>query len=386
VDRIAARARLVLPALVAAVIQVVGTFGASAQQPTARPLDASAIVLLLAGPVALLVRHRFPVATTVVVLAVLLGYLSAGFPFGPVVVSFVFALVSAVLLGRRVAGWLLAGLAYVGLVTTVWRLHGPPGWGLCSAAAAWLLVILTVGELARFRRERQLRERRDQAEAARRVATEERLRIARDLHDVLAHHVSLINVQAGTALHLLDAQPEVARDALTAIKASSKEVLVELRGVLGVLRGDDDAPRSPTAGLAGLDELVERVRAVGLPVTVLRTGTPRPLPTSVDTATFRIVQEALTNVHRHAGAASATVLVDYAEEEVSVRIDDDGVGPGAGEPGSGNGIPGMRERATALGGRFSAAARPGGGFRVQAQLPTTRSDRKDSHDPGTAGR
>jgi signal transduction histidine kinase len=376
-DRLAALARLVVPGLVAGGIQLVGSFGASMRQPAARPLDAVAVVLLLAGPVALLARRRFPVATVAVTAAAMLGYLAAGYPYGPVVLSFAFALISAVFHGQRRPAWVLAGLTYLALVTVSWlRLGAPSPWVL-SGMAAWLLVILTVGELARARRERLARERQDRAEAAQRLATEERLRIARDLHDVLAHHVSLINVQAGTALHLLDEQPGLAREALTAIKASSKEVLVELRTMLGVLRRvDEDAPRSPIAGLAGLDELVERMRGGGVPVAVRRAGAARALPAAVDTAAFRIVQEALTNVHRHAGTASATVLVDYSGPQVVVQVDDDGRGPAAvprsgADAGQGNGIPGMRERAAALGGRLWTGPRPGGGFRVRAELPVS---------------
>ena len=377
-DRVAWVGRLVLPALFAAAIAVGGSLGAAPHQPFARPLDAPAVALLLAGAAVLLARWRFPVAVLAAAAVLLLGYLAAGYPYGPVFVPFVFALVSALLLSHRRPAWALAGLTYLGLVAVTWWRLGPPSSWLLSGAAAWLLVILTVGELARTRRERLARERRSRADAAARVATEERLRIARDLHDVLAHHVSLINVQAGTALHLLDERPELAREALTAIKASSKEVLVELRTMLGVLRRvDEDAPRSPTAGLAGLDELAERVRGSGLAVTVRRAGAARTLPAAVDTAAFRIAQEALTNVHRHAGPATATVLVDYTGADLVVQVDDDGRGPDSAPAtpsddrnGDGNGIPGMRERATALGGRLWTGARPGGGFRVRAELPT----------------
>jgi signal transduction histidine kinase len=378
VDRNARTARLWVPALVAAAIQLGGTFGAASNQLAARPLDAPAIALLLAGPVALLARHRFAVPALVVPAVAVLGYLAAGYPYGPIVASFLFALISAVCLGHRRPAWVVAGLAYLGLIAVIWPRLGPPSWWVLSGAAAWLLLILAGGELTRARRERLVRERRARAEAVERVATEERLRIARDLHDVLAHHVSLINVQAGTALHLLDERPELAREALTAIKASSKEVLVELRTMLGVLRRvDEDAPRSPTAGLAGLDELAERVRGSGLAVTVRRAGAARTLPAAVDTAAFRIAQEALTNVHRHAGPATATVLVDYTGADLVVQVDDDGRGPDSAPAtpsddrnGDGNGIPGMRERATALGGRLWTGARPGGGFRVRAELPT----------------
>jgi signal transduction histidine kinase len=214
----------------------------------------------------------------------------------------------------------------------------------------------------------------------RRRAGEERLRIARELHDVLAHNISLINVQAGVALHLMEEQPEQARTALTAIKAASKDALGELRSVLDVLRHvDEGAPRAPTAGLADLDRLVSGATAAGIDVRVVTSGTPRPLPPSVDLAAFRIVQEALTNVTRHAGQATATVSLTYGEEGLTVSVEDDGRGvngAGAGtgperprERGGGNGIRGMKERASALGGDVEAGPRPGGGFRVTASLP-----------------
>lgn len=367
-NRVALDARLLLPALAAGFIQVVGSFGAAGRQPDARPLDALAVVLLLIGPAVLPARRRYPVGTLVGTVAGLLGYLALGYPYGPVVLSVVVALVNAVVYGRR-AAWLLAAVTYLAMVALFWLREGRLEPLAVSGLAAWLLLLLALGELLRGRRERRARERLARAEEARARATEERLRIARDLHDVLAHHVSLINVQAGTALHLLDEQPGLAREALTAIKASSKEVLVELRGMLGVLRRvDEELPRVPTAGLAGLDALAERMRGTGLPVTVRTEGTARALPTALDTAAFRIAQEALTNVHRHAGAAAATVLLDYSGPDLVLQVDDDGRGA-KGEPSAGNGIPGMRERAAAFGGRLDAGPRPGGGFRVRAQLP-----------------
>jgi signal transduction histidine kinase len=213
------------------------------------------------------------------------------------------------------------------------------------------------------------------AEARRRQGSEERLRIARDLHDVLGHHISLINVQAGVALYLMDDDPEQARSALTAIKQSSRDLLREMRSTLGVLRGvDEEPPHDPVAGLSRLDDLVEATRAAGLPVTVEIGGEPRELPPSVDTAAYRIIQEALTNARKHAGPAQASVLLTYTEDGITMRIDDDGTGP-AGTTGGGDGIPGMRERAAALGGTLTAGPRPGGGFRVDAHLLTTGGDR-----------
>jgi signal transduction histidine kinase len=212
---------------------------------------------------------------------------------------------------------------------------------------------------------------RTHAEEDRRRAGEERLRIARELHDVLAHNISLINVQAGVALHLMDEQPGQSRTALAAIKQASNDALHELRSVLDILRQGTDAPRSPTSGLDSLDGLVANAASAGLAVSTRVEGTPRPLPTGVDLAAFRIVQEALTNVTRHAGQATASVLVAYGDGELTVQVDDDGRGAtrqGA-EAAGGNGIRGMRERAAALGGQLDAGPRPGGGFRVAARLP-----------------
>jgi signal transduction histidine kinase len=224
------------------------------------------------------------------------------------------------------------------------------------------------------------------AEEARRRAGEERMRIARELHDVLAHNISLINVQAGVALHLMDEQPGQSRTALQAIKQASNDALGELRSVLDVLRqGEEQPPRSPATGLAQLGSLVAGVQATGLEVRTRVEGVPRPLPAGTDLAAFRIVQESLTNVTRHAGPATATVLVRYGDRELTVQVDDDGRGPGASGPG--NGIRGMRERVAALDGELTAGPRPGGGFRVEAHLPPSPpSTPGTGHDPGPAGR
>jgi signal transduction histidine kinase len=195
------------------------------------------------------------------------------------------------------------------------------------------------------------------------------------VHDVLAHHVSLINVQSGVALHLIDSQPEQVKEALTAIKQSSKEVLVELRNILGVLRdvdGDTDgaAPRHPVASLDQLDRLVERMDTAGLPVTVKVEGEKRPVPKGVDAAALRIVQESLTNTYRHAGPTTATVTLGYRPAELTVQVDDEGRGSAESSVGTGSGLTGMRQRVEALSGTFSAGPKPGGGFRVTATFPT----------------
>lgn len=209
--------------------------------------------------------------------------------------------------------------------------------------------------------------------------------MARELHDILAHSISLIHVQAGVALELIDDRPEQARAALVTIKAASKEALGEVRQVLGTLRGPGDvAPRRPAPGLTRLTELTEQAAHAGLTVTVRTVGEAREVPAGVGLAAFRVVQEALTNVIRHSAARRAEVLLDWTgPHTLTVRVDDPGpaAAPEAGEPaGGGNGLAGMRERAAALGGTLTAGPREGG-FRVQAFLPT-RTDRSD----GTSAR
>ena len=257
-------------------------------------------------------------------------------------------------------------------------------WGQLSAAAAWLLAVLAAAELFRVRRERIVRERRERAEAERRRVGEERLRIARELHDVLAHSISVINVQAGVALALMDERPEQARTALVTIKAASKEALGEVRQVLSTLRAPGEAPRSPAPGLDRLPELVEQATAAGLEAEVTVEGDRVPLPPGADLAAFRIVQEALTNIVRHSGARSARIGLRYLPGCVEVRVDDDGPAVTGGESGGGNGLVGMRERAAALGGTIETGPRPDGGFRVLARLPHSVPSTAPGHRRTTA--
>jgi signal transduction histidine kinase len=302
-----------------------------------------------------------------------LAYDLLGYAKGPIFLALVVAFFTAVTRGRRLVAWAVLGAGGFSFVWLGhWIGHDPaPTLGAMLGVPAWLLILLTVAEVVRTRRERAGEAWRAREEEARRRASEERLRIARELHDVLAHNISLINVQAGVALHLLDEQPGQARTALAAIKQASKEALGELRSVLDVLRQDGESPpRSPTAGLAHLEQLVSRAEAGGITVRTEVDGIPRPLPAGVDLAAYRIVQEALTNVARHAGPATATVRVAYGQGDVVVEVDDDGRGPATNGPaGGGNGIPGMRERAAALGGLLEAGPLPGGGFQVRARLP-----------------
>jgi len=220
---------------------------------------------------------------------------------------------------------------------------------------------------------REVEQRADEAErtrdeTARRRAMEERLRIARELHDSLTHSISVIQVQAGVAVHLARKRGEEIPPALLAIQEAGADAVRELRATLGVLRADEDGDGS---GLGQLDRLVARAQAAGLPVTATVTGPQRPLPPEVDQAAYRIVQEALTNVSRHAGPARATVHVHFGPGSLSVQVDNDGTGTatGARSSGPGLGLVGMRERVSALGGWLQAGPRDHGGFQVRAELP-----------------
>jgi signal transduction histidine kinase len=249
----------------------------------------------------------------------------------------------------------------------------------------WLLALLILAELFRVLRQRALesarareqelkaheQELRAREQEARRQASEERLEIARELHDVLAHSISLIAVQANVALEVMDRRPEQARIALSAIKDASRSALGEVRSVLTVLRGDRAAPRDPAPDLGRLPHLVEMAEAAGLKVALSVVGDLDAVPLAVSQAGYRIVQESLTNVVRHAGAARAWILVESAAG-LRLRITDDGRGAPLGfdaADGAGNGLPGMRERATALGGTLTARPVPGAGFRIDAYIP-----------------
>jgi signal transduction histidine kinase len=377
---------LVLPLVVGA-FTVVGTLRAAAAQPFARPLDALGIALLVAGAASLVARRRYPAGVLGFTAAAAFGYLGLGYPYGPVFLAGLVAMCSAVVSGHRRSAYLVTGAAFAGLLVLhlvrfpdqPLPLFGAGGW-LSSLA-----IVIAVCEWWRARRERLAQQRLAREEAERRRGSEERLRIARDLHDSLGHHVSLINVQAGVALHLMDDDPEQARSALAAIKKSSGELLREMRATLGVLRGvDEGPPRTPVDGLARLDDLLAENRSAGLPVEFEVAGARRDLPPSVDQAAYRIVQESLTNIRRHAGPARAHVRLHYADDGLAVRVDDDGRGAiTPAEPSGGNGLPGMRERATALGGTLAAGPRPGGGFRVEAHLPSPRPTQSPTASPAS---
>ena len=349
-------------------------------------LDALGYTLLFAGPAALTIRRQAPVLAFAVATAAAVLYLRLPYPGDAVVISAIVALFVAIRAEKRLGVWLTVVVGYLGYLL-IGRVvdsvaghptAGPPGPVQAIVAAVWVLVAIALAEANKVRREQfaqmakvRAEEARARAEQERRQASEERLRIAQELHDVLGHHLSLINVQAGVGLHLMDSQPEQARAALSAIKEASAEALREVRSVLSALNPRDEAaPRTPAKGLDRVGDLVADAAAAGLPVSTEVTGVARPLPPELDRAAYRIVREALTNVRRHAGTgATAQVLIEYGESAVTVTVDDDGITGMVSTMDGGSGIPGMRERAVALGGELFAGPRPGGGFRVRARLP-----------------
>ncbi len=374
-------------------IQVGAGHAANAHQTGVRPLDGIGYALLVAGPVFLLLRHSHPRSVFVAVLAVTAGYLFAGYGYGPIFVSLIIAFLTAASQGSRRYTYPLVPLGYL---LMVWpgpalRGHDTGGWPIIGITA-WLIVLIGMAEGIRQRhsvliarrqrteaaRRNQAAERaREQAEREQRAA-EERLAIARELHDVLAHSLSLINVQSSVALELLDRKPEQASTALSAIKEVSRDALGEVHSLLRSIRAGSEtvaAPTSPAVGIGDLEALLAPTRAAGTVVHTRVTGTPHRLPVVVDVAAARIVQESLTNVLRHAPGAEATVAVDYSPADLCITVDNEqpSNSPQLSTTGGGNGIPGMIERAHALGGVVSAAPRADGGFRVEARLPVPAS-------------
>ena len=250
-----------------------------------------------------------------------------------------------------------------------WRRLVSAGWLVSAGVMAvtfrmWQLHVREVEQRAEVAE-------RTRDETARRRAVEERLRIARELHDSLTHSISVIQVQAGVAVHLARERGEDVPPALLAIQEAGADASRELRDTLGVLRSQDHygSEDGDGSGLTQLSSLVARARSAGLPVTVTVTGAQRPLPPDVEQAAYRIVQEALTNVSRHAGQACACVHLDYAQDFLTVQVSDDGEGVSTMSAGPGLGLIGMRERVSALGGRLHTGPREGGGFQVKAELP-----------------
>jgi signal transduction histidine kinase len=382
-DRIATRFRAVDPWLFDAVIGTVFTvvglvslFGTSDPTVRYRDADAVGVILALGCSVPFYFRRRAPFASTLVVTTslVLLGTLDY-----PTSIQSQMLLVSAYTIGshadgrERNMGFAVIAVG-VGIVAAV---------GLPDATTANILLaggfytaMFFFGSTMRNRRLylQQVEERaaileREHDEAAKRAVADERLRIAQELHDVVAHSMGVIAVQAGVGAHVIDTDPAEAKRSLDAISTTARTTLTEIRRLLGVLRSDDRAGYEPAPGLADLDRLVADLDGIGLPVDVRIEGDRHGLPPGVDLTAYRIVQEALTNVLKHAGPATATVTVAYEPDAVRVEVIDDGRGVNGRAASGGHGLVGMRERVAVYGGTFETGPRVGGGFRVAARLP-----------------
>ena len=348
-----------------------------------RPLDAVAVGLVGVVAGALALRRRYPIAVLVVLNAVALAWAAGQYPGRVIMLAPLIACYTlAALRGWRwgLAGAVVTALSALVAIRVAFGAAEPAGtsgiavWMAATAGAAGTAVgyyrALLAVTRAQLAREAQTRE-----EQARRRAVEERLRIARELHDVFGHTMATISVQAGVGIHLLQQRPAQAVEALTTIKQISDQGLADVKTILGVLRADDpDRPRSPRGGLDQLDALLDPVRAAGVQPQLTVHGSARPLPAAVDLAAYRIIQEALTNVLRHAGARTVRLDLRYEPSQVVIRILDDGTAASPGQAGTngqdGHGISGMRERALALSGQFTAGPHPDGGFQVRCALPT----------------
>ncbi|APU16673.1 MULTISPECIES: sensor histidine kinase [Actinoalloteichus] len=365
-----------LIALAVTIIVVTGTLFDDHDPGHPDALNVWGWLLILLACAALLVRSRFPVTVALLALASCCVYYPVFAVDGPLMVTFAVGLYTVAARGHLTVAVLMA----VGTMLAV-------GYGEAGAEyrnvddatmfllAGWLVAVISIGAVQRNRlaylhevEQRAAVAERGRVEESRRQASEERLRIARELHDALGHNISLINVQASAALHRFDEDPAQARAALDAVKKASGSALRELRATLGMLRQvDEAAPAILSPSLDRVDELAAQARSTGLAVTVEVTGAARELPAEVDRAAYRIIQEALTNVARHANAGTAHVTIGYEREDVRVTVDDDGRG---GVPVPGNGLRGMDERARALGGELAVGSRREGGLRVTVRLPT----------------
>jgi len=354
---------------------------------------AAAYLLVAVASLVLALRRRWPapvlvVSSAAVTVYTLLGYVNGAALLAPLIGLYAFASQST---ARQALAW-GAGMLAVLMAATAAGNPVSPTWGAFEVLPFMAAVACFAGMAVSTRRA-YVTSIRERAEAdARRRVDEERLRIARELHDVVAHTMATINVQASAAAALLRERPEEAAESLTAIRSASKDGLRELRAILNVLRHADEGadPTEPAPGLARLDALAAGVRTAGLPVTVTLTGEPRPLAAVTDVSAFRIIQEALTNSLRHAGPAIASVSVDYADEGLLIEVTDTGRGPGnagtanrTAQAAVGHGIRGMRERAAAAGGTIQIGPGTSGGFRVAAVLPVRAPEAAPKTGPDT---
>ncbi|MCQ8188769.1 sensor histidine kinase [Streptomyces rugosispiralis] len=370
-----------------------------------QPLGPFFVLLAVLAAASLVLRRDLPRGVLAFTVALTLTELvtnDVGPPRTSIVFGVVVALYTVAARTDRPTTWRVGAVTAVlltgaGMLFALNPWYSQENWGLF----AWTGLAAAAGDAVRSRRayiaaieERAVRAERTREEEARRRVAEERLRIARELHDVVAHHIALVNVQAGVASHVMDNRPDQAKEALAHVRQASRSALEELRATVGLLRqyGDPAAPTEPAPGIAVLDQLVDGFVRAGMRVRVRAEPPERlgPLPGSVDLTAYRVVQEALTNVHKHAGpGATAEIRIARVADALEVTVEDDGAGTrtegpekapdgadGSGEPradgtepGGGHGLLGMRERVTALRGSCEAGPLPEGGFRVRVRLP-----------------
>ncbi|NKY55446.1 sensor histidine kinase [Nocardia flavorosea] len=361
------------------VIQVLGAMVPVPVEPASTPVSGAGYVLLVVSGVAVVARRQRPVAVFAITGVASLIYFAFDFPDRASYLGLFIALYTVAAYGDGHRSLRIAG-AGIAVLSVGWLIAGADvepvsaiGWVFFRIGGAVIATML--GESARSRQvmaadaqqRAELAERSRDEEARARVDAE-RLRIAREVHDTVAHAIAIINVQAGVTAHVLGKRPEQARDALYTIEQTSSRALQEMRAILGVLRDGDD--REPSPGLDRIRELTGKAREAGLDIAVRQPEPVPALPSAVGSAAYRIVQESLTNVIRHAGPTRVTVTLEHGVDALRIRVIDDGRRtPGPGHTGSGRGIAGMRERCRLLGGELHAQPRPGGGFEVAASLP-----------------
>ncbi|NGY66339.1 sensor histidine kinase [Lentzea sp. NEAU-D13] len=336
-----------------------------------QPATTTGYLLLAASGLALAARRTAPTAVLVATGLLALGYQATGADVP--VIAFLFAVYSTMRAGHRIVT--LVGSVLMIAALPLAALLSPRDLTTVEAFAqtrdvlqiAWLIAAAAAGEALRQAERRADEAERTKEEAARRRANEERLHIARELHDSLTHQISVIKLQAEVAVHLAQKRGEQVPESLVAIRDAGREAARELRATLEALRDDD---KNPPHGLDDVPDLVQRARATGLDAQLTIEGQHKDVPAAVARTAYRIVQESLTNIARHAAAATAKISIDYRPDALLIRVDDDGTAIPSGDPGVG--LLGMRERVTALGGSLKAAPRDEGGFTVQAELPVAQ--------------
>ncbi|GAA0437084.1 two-component sensor histidine kinase [Acrocarpospora corrugata] len=353
----------------AAILLVTGL----SERHSAMYLDLLGYALLVAGGLGLAARRRAPVGVLAVTGLCAVGYQAAGFDVPAV--AYLFAVYAAVRAGHHTVT-VVASVIMLAALPVAALASGSHDAGEAFAQArgalelAWLIAAGAAGEALRQAERRAEEAERTREETARRRADEERLRIARELHDSLTHQISIIKVQAEVAVHVARRRGEQVPQALLVIQEAGREATRELRATLEALREDGAAP---PRGLDQVAELVERARTSGLDATLTIEGHRHEVPSAVSGTVYRIVQESLTNIARHAATTTVSVRIDYCPGTLTIRVDDDGKAAPGTLPVPGAGLLGMRERVTALGGRLRAEPRGEGGFTVQAELPVDRT-------------